>query len=453
MMMKPVQLEVDQIVRDPFGGLKRYNEVFWVNYNRLNDRDKYSEWSAPNRVIDAILDRFLYMYARGDALHGLAERVLDDVPIMLEYAQKHKEKAGAEGYDVSQYTAISRVRRVEFSYLAIACMVVEDTAYLKVLAEKLLPPSKDVARLYLFDLLFKCFYANWEIEKQYDYSYLDQDSFRKTSVWADPIVRALSLSGKEREKALYHYLHKQWPQVMRGWGWKAERNYDELVAPNQLENIFEHFAYEVALAVAAYDLDDSIFVDHPYYPADLVQYYREHVRHTRDAWREEGAGAGVDIMRPASPERIDLAKSKSKGITRWLEIISAGNQDLVTAVLDDTGKIRKVKKIWRLISTLADHQVVLMVNIKDDETLLSVLQTWADQRHLDNFTPQDGRYSVGADRCEELLEQAEAWFEEQGYTFNQIGDGEDAWAGYLVPQAYAQEEQELRAKLGIDFDF
>ena len=47
--------------------------------------------------------------------------------------------------------------------------------------------------------------------------------------------------------------------------------------------VFCDFAFEVVLAVCGWDIDDSSFADHPYYPADLVRYYRENVRHSRDA--------------------------------------------------------------------------------------------------------------------------------------------------------------------------
>lgn len=50
----------------------------------------------------------------------------------------------------------------------------------------------------------------------------------------------------------------------------------------------------------------------------LVQYYRDHVRASRDAWRAGQAGAGLAIVAPALPAKADLTRTRCKGIARWI---------------------------------------------------------------------------------------------------------------------------------------
>lgn len=97
-----------------------------------------------------------------------------------------------------------------------------------------------------------------------------------------PLVELFSLAAAERPAALKSYL-KGWYGKMRIFPWYgSEKKW----------SYSGYWCVEAALAVAALDIDDSTFRDHKYYPADLVAYYRAHVRHSRDAWRAPEPAAG-----------------------------------------------------------------------------------------------------------------------------------------------------------------
>ncbi|MCW8188199.1 DUF1911 domain-containing protein, partial [Verminephrobacter eiseniae] len=124
--------------------------------------------------------------------------------------------------------------------------------------------------------------------------------------WTFPLMNALAHPPEQRSAALAAHMNN-WHRLMRPLGWKPNRD-----PAGDKDGLFCYFAFEVAMAVCAYDIDDSSFRDHPHYPRDLVDHYRQHIRHTRDAWRAEGLGAGIELPPPAPPKRVDLAKSKRK---------------------------------------------------------------------------------------------------------------------------------------------
>jgi len=151
----------------------------------------------------------------------------------------------------------------------------------------------------------------------------------------------------------------------RPFGWKP---WDEVLASGKIErgNSWHAFAFEVALTACAYDIDDSSFRDHPRYPGDLVDYYRKNIRHSRDASRKEGVGAGVSIQLPQKTPKTDLSKSKSKSFKRWLELITDGDEDAVQAAIDECGRIRKIKNLVKLADVLSLNDGVVCSDIKDD---------------------------------------------------------------------------------------
>ncbi len=132
--------------------------------------------------------------------------------------------------------------------------------------------------------------------------------------WADPLVRAMmpdnpSIALERYMDKFEAYIKPFWPFEWKPWD-KYEIKYATDGHPIY-GNANHNFAFGAALAVCAYDLDDSRFRDNPYYPRDLVDYYREHIRHTRDDWRPQGVGAGIELELLPPPKKIDLAKCKA----------------------------------------------------------------------------------------------------------------------------------------------
>lgn len=105
-------------------------------------------------------------------------------------------------------------------------------------------------------------------------------------------ARGLSLPVASRPAALHAHM-KNWQRLMRTYGWKPN-----LMPRIGHDRLFCDFAFEVTLAVCAYDIDGSSFRDHPYYPRDLVDHYRQNLRHHRDGWRAEGESAPGSLPSP-----------------------------------------------------------------------------------------------------------------------------------------------------------
>ena len=196
---------------------------------------------------------------------------------------------------------------------------------------------------------------------------------------------------------------------------------------------------------------DASFRDHPYYPRDLVDYYRANIRHTRDAWRAQGVGAGIEIEPPPLPQKLDLAKSKSKGLMRWVELASDGDKDATEAVIDQVGKLRKVKEVSELSCALAENGAGLYADLKDDDTVVGQIDTLLQKRQLEFETPVAGPndYAAGIGRCAAVLLALDRWLQDKPYRLLALDTQDDSWQAVLVAQAYAVEFEQLSAALGI----
>jgi len=455
--MEPVELEVKHAVRDPMGDVQRYNDIFWVSFNRLNGKnqqtllEEFLTWGEAQRlnflnsVISNIQERILYMYSRGDPTPDLVLRLQDDLPFIQTETQAYRSRWGALSPEQvnPQEGSIRSMYREGFSYVALALLLLPQREDLQTLSTLL--NTVPANRLYALELLLKAFVPEWKLAKKYN----RKDPVKYALPWSDPILRALSLPAAERAPALASYM-KGWGRTMKPWGWKPSRDYSPEAAKRrgELESVFEHFAYEVALAVCAYDIDDSSFQDHPYYPRDLVAHYRTHLRHSRDDWRAVGIGAGVPIELPPPPKKAELSKSKRKGLARWVELASDGDIDATDAVIDQVGKLRKVKELSELSCVLAENDIGIHADIKDDETLESQLTQLCAARGLGEFeAPSDP--PAGPARCEQLLLAGAAWLKERGYRLLDLDGDDDAWHAVLVKTQYHDEFLALSLQLAV----
>nr|WP_315400795.1 PoNe immunity protein domain-containing protein [uncultured Duganella sp.] len=346
-------------------------------------------------------------------------RMLDDAAFMIANGSK-------------QVQPLSGFKRLSFGYLALAVLLSKEDVSTSI---GQLVSTDQKSRSYLFDLLVRAFVPQHPVEKKYK-----ADKF--VSPWLDPVVRALARPPQQRAAALGQHM-QNWTRLMRGLGWKPNLNTE----PGN-DKLFCDFAFEVALAVCAYDIDDSAFSDHPYYPADLVRHYRAHVRGTRDAWRAEGVGAGVAITAPAPPPKADLAKSKRKSLARWIELVADGDNDATEAVLEATGKVRKVKDLDELLCALSDNNLAVHADIKDDQTLEIQASDLGEARGLGPF---DGPSTPpqGPARCEAILHAWRDWTAARGYVQVGIDLQDDAWHAVLVRQAFHDELLQLSSELAI----
>lgn len=319
---------------------------------------------------------------------------------------------------------VDGIWRLDYQFAGLTLLLVDSADDVGLFRQLLSPLEK--SRGYLFDLLVKSFIPDYELARKYLVN-------KYAAPWTNLIVAVLALPAEKRSAAMAAHM-RNWNRLMRRYWAFGEKH---LVAD---------FAFEVALAVCAYDIDDSGFRDHPYYPRDLVDHYCTHLRHSRDGWRAEGVGAGVAIKAPPPPKKADLAKSKRKGIARWVELAADGDIDATEAVIEQVGKPRKVKDLGALTCALAENDAGMHADIKDNETLEIQLAQLCTARGLGDFeAPADP--PAGPARCEALLPAGDAWLKTRGYRLVAL-EG-DEWQAVLVRADYLDEFLTLSETLAI----
>ena len=285
----------------------------------------------------------------------------------------------------------------------------------------------------LFDLLARVFDPNRPIAKQYP-------KIPSVQGWTQPVLAALSQPPDKRAAALAAHM-KNWQALMRPFGLKTK--------PKEYHDLFPYFAFDVALAVCAFDIDDSSFRDHPHYPRDLVEHYRTHLRHTRDADRPIGIDPGLPAMEIKKPPKADLAKSKRKGIARWIELVTDGDVDAIEAVLEKTGKPRKVQDAWDLMCALSEEvNHAVHADIKDDATAAAQAEMLARDREIGEFVPPESP-PEGPARITKTLLAFDAWLSERGHRLVGVDNDDDAFHAVVVRATHLDELLALSASLGI----
>jgi len=388
--------------------------------------------NAANALIRLYKDYPGHLYADGAPLQQLRNELDSKASRMAELGLFLRTEGPRANPDYARYYPLLGNDRNALGFIALDLLLSDSAAQLDRLAGMI--STVPDWRMYLVDLLVHAFCPARPLAKKYK-----ADKYQK--LWAEPVVRALALPAEQRAEALARYMN-YWGRIMRPWGWKPK-----LDLRLDGDALFSDFAFEVALAVCAYDIDDSSFRDHPYYPADLVTYYRANLRHTRDAWRAQGAGAGVEIVAPPPPPPADLAKSKRKGIARWLELVCDGDNEAVESTLEVIGKPKKLKELDELLEALGSTHA-LRADMKDDDTVVDTLSQMAAARGLAGFdAPADP--PSGPARCSAALLAFAGWVEQHGYTALALDDGWDNWVAVLVRSAYRDELLQLSGTLGI----
>jgi hypothetical protein len=479
-MMKAVHISLlnreKSKFRDPFPDGRRYDIQLNLR-DKLGDSDflsplltKLSDKSGlrniasfADSIVTDIASRLIIFYAAGESLVDCRARLQDDLPFLEQLKKNFLNQWGLleSGDDQAEMVFhgirlhfVVSARRERFAFLAIAMMLEPDAGFLDSMVG-LLDPHPNARRVEV-DLLLHAF-APKQIRLLKAYGKPSTGSFGYDDQWR-ALMRALSADSAEGKQAGLTQYMANWGRLMKSRGWKPSRTYctlDEkwrqVDANCKGDDLFIDFAFEAALAVCAWDLDDSGFRDHPYYPRDLVEYYRSHVRHKRDAWRAEGVGPGVVIAPPPPRKKADLAKSKLKGYARWLELACDGDKDAHEAVIEETGRLRSLKKeAGEALAALADNGQGVCADIKDDDTLEAQLDSLLEARELQGFDSSTVG-GAGPGRCEALLKSAQAWLSQTnaGYRLCILDLGDDAWYGLMVREAFATEFDALGEALGL----
>ena len=232
-------------------------------------------------------------------------------------------------------------------------------------------------REYFYDLMSKAFIASFALTEKYAPN-------KECEPFIAPVLRTVALPAPQRAGARAAHMN-QWESIAQPFGLKANLN-----TASGHDSLFPDFAFEVALAVCAYDIDDSSFCQHRYYPRDMVEHYRANVRHRRDAWRAPGAGAAVTVDAPAPAAKADLSQSTRGGIARWLELVSDGDDEVLEQVQDAVGKSEPIEDVDSFLCALAETGHGIHADLKDHDTLESQAAALALARELGEFAPPAG---------------------------------------------------------------
>lgn len=222
----------------------------------------------------------------------------------------------------------------------------------------------------LFDILLHTFVRGHQWAAVYE---ADAYSDR----YCTPVLDAIALPAHRRAAALERFMQR-WGAVMKPYG------YRETCEPEK--RIYDLFPFHVALAVCAYDIDDNGFRGHPQYPRELVDHYRAHVRHTRDAWRPVGLGAPEPLpMAPhKTPKKLYALKS-AEAYAQWLHQACVGDGGSITAVHTALRKRRTMPELFVVVGALAAASQGLQADTKDDETLSEQVVALCGARGLTGF--------------------------------------------------------------------
>ncbi len=261
---------------------------------------------ASDSLVQGVAKRLVLMYAAGVPLVVCSGMRLKDDLRYLEalnnvYAARWGLASASDAASAGETgrTGILRTReRSFFNYLAMGCLLLPDEAALSRLFGLLSGQAGD--RCLVADWLFSAFAPKQVQPLPVHEDQPDTGRYSYDRLWSTLLNSLSTDSAQGKQTGLAGYM-AQWGELMRVHGWRPQRRYCPLDSKDwncRGDDLFIEFAFEAALAVCAWDLDDSAFRDHPYYPRDLVDHYREHVRHTRDAWRAQEAGPGFAVQWP-----------------------------------------------------------------------------------------------------------------------------------------------------------
>lgn len=268
----------------------------------------------------------------------------------------------------------------------------------------------------------------------------DLDIEHKAMPHEEQLVGALLQPPATWPQAFAAYM-KQWPRLMKAFG------YREQVGDGK--SAFEYFPLHLGLAVCAFDVDDSAFRHLPYYPHELVDYYRTHVRPTRDAWRScvRDPAEGLPATARPKPKR-DYVLTKSEAYARWIELVCGEQPALTDAARQALGKRKTMPPIHTLTATLAARGLALHADLKDDATLAAQATALCEAWQLPAAglanTAQQGTAAVTT-----MLNALQDRANDNERRLAVFEDGGDNWNALLYSYHHEAEFTTLCEQLGL----
>ncbi len=387
-----------------------------------DDPHQYSLLDVPKHLARGLLHR----YARGDSLESLRQYFHEGYRPTLEQA-----------IGLSAKFFPDHALRMHFeqpaSWMLLFGLVCfdEDGALMAHLDNWFTPDCNPV----LYAMVRKAFVQGAIYDPKLIYK--DKD---KAMPHEEQVVSALLQPASTWPHALGAYM-KQWPRLMKPYG------YRESVEENR--GAFDYFPLHLGLAVCAFDVDDSGFRHLPYYPHELVDYYRSHIRNTRDAWRSVIPHPGEGLPEGAKPQpKKTYVLNKTEAYGRWIELVCGGQPALVDAARQALGKRKTMPAIDLAMEALASVGLGIHADLKDDTTLAAqataLCHSWKLSEPSISDTAQQGPARITL-----ILDALQDLDTTQGQRLAVIDDDSGNWNAILFSYAHEAEFTTLCQQLGI----
>jgi hypothetical protein len=264
-----------------------------------------------------------------------------------------------------------------------------------------------------------------------DYAYDGTYTLKHTPLQGDEQLLKLLLQPSDTWQHGCAAFMRNWPKTAKVLGYREhldERKHPCPAFPNNL-----------ALVVCAFDIDDSDFRHLPFYPHELVNYYRVHRRPGRAPWRDPAQDL-PDSARP-KPKKI-YALSKSEAYARWVELVSGHQLEHARKAL---GKRKTMPELFAAAEALAAVGLAICADIKDHATVdaqgRALYATWQQPWPAD-----DGSTREGPARITELFNAMDA---APGPRLAVLTDESDTWIAVLVRREDDTEFDDLCEQLEV----
>ncbi len=268
-----------------------------------------------------------------------------------------------------------------------------------------------------------------------------------------PLLKLLDAQPDKRPGLLKKYLDS-WPKRLGDQGPEGRR------PKHQTPGYRGYWCFEAAAVVAAFGIDDSGFIDHEYYPGELMR------------WRKDGDIAQhqlpleqmplPDYSQKETPEERharNLARLKPQAYMDAPDDLKAHRPlfDTLCAELPET--LRQM--LWNSLvvdwEDLSDcslpvalsvtefdvnlyrdygKRCVLRVDWKDLDSALSFTRQLIKSQGIEDEFDLDPTEAIPADEPEPivaLFREADRWLQARGYRFIRIETGDDSYMGTVCP--------------------
>lgn len=295
---------------------------------------RYFILSTPRWMAKCLFDR----YARGDAMDELHRHLHEEyIPTF-----RRAERVSNEHFPDQPFRMHLENQDGWMLFALLACLDDDGTF--------LADPSKwfsHYGKTPLYAMVLKGLSPGYEYEGDY--------SAKSNALGGDDqLVELLRQPAETWQRGCLNFM-RSWPKTMKTRGYRDY--FDDEKGPCPA------FPTNLAMVVCAFDIDDSDFRHLPFYPKDIVDYYRAHRRPGRPPWRDPAH----DIPEHAfpSPKKIYALRS-SEAYSRWIAIISNDNPGRSRKVL---GRRKTMPDLFTVTEALAKVGLAICADWKDDETM------------------------------------------------------------------------------------